>query len=233
MPRTLTAADALHPACHRPRSRRRRRRPAHAMKDLPARGARCSSAPCSWPGAVVLACFGAPRRRRPVALPRAAASSPRSPRRSRSACRSRPADRRCRCRTRWISRRCCCSAPTRRCSSRRSARGASARSARRRESPLHRTLFSMASLVLTVKAAGLVYAWLGGPPPGAAFSLLTIAQAARRRGHRLLRLQHGVRRDRHRPVDAAVDRCASGTRTSCGARRATSSAPAPRPSAPR
>ena len=34
----------------------------------------------------------------------------------------------------------------------------------------YRTLFSMASLVLTVKAAGLVYAALGGPPPGAALS---------------------------------------------------------------
>jgi diguanylate cyclase (GGDEF)-like protein/putative nucleotidyltransferase with HDIG domain len=33
-------------------------------------------------------------------------------------------------------------------------------------SPAHRTLFSMASLVLTVKATGLVYTWLGGPPPG-------------------------------------------------------------------
>jgi diguanylate cyclase (GGDEF)-like protein/putative nucleotidyltransferase with HDIG domain len=37
-------------------------------------------------------------------------------------------------------------------------------------SPAHRTLFSMASLVLTVKATGLVYTWLGGPVPGAAFS---------------------------------------------------------------
>jgi len=39
------------------------------------------------------------------------------------------------------------------------------------KSPLHRTLFSMASLVLTVKATGLVYTWLGGPPPGTAFTL--------------------------------------------------------------
>src|SRR2546422_9820151 len=37
-----------------------------------------------------------------------------------------------------------------------------------------RTLFSMASLVLTVKAAGLVYVWLGGRPPSEPFSLLTI-----------------------------------------------------------
>jgi len=34
----------------------------------------------------------------------------------------------------------------------------------------HRTLFSMASLVLTVKAAGVVYAWLGGVPVGDHFS---------------------------------------------------------------
>src|SRR5579871_1586916 len=34
----------------------------------------------------------------------------------------------------------------------------------------HRTLFSMASLVLTVKAAGAVYAWLGGMPVGDAFA---------------------------------------------------------------
>jgi diguanylate cyclase (GGDEF)-like protein/putative nucleotidyltransferase with HDIG domain len=37
-------------------------------------------------------------------------------------------------------------------------------------SPVHRTLFSMASLVLTVKATGLVYTWFGGPVPGAEFS---------------------------------------------------------------
>ncbi|OFW26171.1 MAG: hypothetical protein A3H97_15575 [Acidobacteria bacterium RIFCSPLOWO2_02_FULL_65_29] len=37
-------------------------------------------------------------------------------------------------------------------------------------SPLYRTLFSMASLVLTVKATGLVYTGLGGPAPGVEFS---------------------------------------------------------------
>src|SRR5262245_44532226 len=41
-------------------------------------------------------------------------------------------------------------------------------------SDVYRTLFSMASLIVTVKAAGLVYLWLGGPPPGTAFSLLAI-----------------------------------------------------------
>jgi diguanylate cyclase (GGDEF)-like protein/putative nucleotidyltransferase with HDIG domain len=40
--------------------------------------------------------------------------------------------------------------------------------------PLYRTLYSMASLVLTVKAAGMVYMWLGGAPPGSAFSLSSI-----------------------------------------------------------
>src|SRR5580765_4436492 len=40
----------------------------------------------------------------------------------------------------------------------------------------HRTLFSMASLVLTVKAAGVAYTWLGGPPPGQSFTMLTIAK---------------------------------------------------------
>ncbi len=42
------------------------------------------------------------------------------------------------------------------------------------KSPVYRTLFSMASLVLTVKAAGVVYTWLGGPAPGAPFSITTI-----------------------------------------------------------
>jgi diguanylate cyclase (GGDEF)-like protein/putative nucleotidyltransferase with HDIG domain len=43
-----------------------------------------------------------------------------------------------------------------------------------KRAPLYRTLFSMAALVVTVKATGLVYTWLGGPPPGAAFHLATI-----------------------------------------------------------
>ena len=37
-----------------------------------------------------------------------------------------------------------------------------------------RTAFSMASLVLTVKAAGWVYALFGGPPPFTPYTLLTI-----------------------------------------------------------
>jgi len=40
--------------------------------------------------------------------------------------------------------------------------------------PLYRTLYSRASLVLTVKAAGMVYMWLGGGAPGAPFALPAI-----------------------------------------------------------
>jgi diguanylate cyclase (GGDEF)-like protein/putative nucleotidyltransferase with HDIG domain len=42
------------------------------------------------------------------------------------------------------------------------------------KSPVYRTLFSMASLVLTVKLAGLVYGWFGGPAPDAQLTLTTI-----------------------------------------------------------
>src|SRR3954447_13130681 len=45
-------------------------------------------------------------------------------------------------------------------------------------SPIHRTLFSMASLVLTVKATRLVYTWLGGPPPGASISLFDFSSTS-------------------------------------------------------
>jgi diguanylate cyclase (GGDEF)-like protein/putative nucleotidyltransferase with HDIG domain len=40
--------------------------------------------------------------------------------------------------------------------------------------PVYRTLFSMAALIVTVKATGQVYTWLGGPPPGASFVLAAI-----------------------------------------------------------
>jgi diguanylate cyclase (GGDEF)-like protein/putative nucleotidyltransferase with HDIG domain len=40
----------------------------------------------------------------------------------------------------------------------------------------YRTLFSMASLVLTVKAAGLVYGWFGGVPPGVPISMSTLTK---------------------------------------------------------
>jgi diguanylate cyclase (GGDEF)-like protein/putative nucleotidyltransferase with HDIG domain len=42
--------------------------------------------------------------------------------------------------------------------------------------PTHRTLFSMASLILTVKITGVVYTLLGGPPAGADFTMTTIAR---------------------------------------------------------
>src|SRR5580765_9028457 len=44
------------------------------------------------------------------------------------------------------------------------------------KSPVYRTLFSMASLVLTVKFAGLVYTWLGGSGPESPLLLSTIAK---------------------------------------------------------
>ncbi len=44
------------------------------------------------------------------------------------------------------------------------------------KSPVYRTAFSMASLVLTVKFAGLVYSWLGGSTPGAPLTLGEIAK---------------------------------------------------------
>src|SRR5579872_3781421 len=40
----------------------------------------------------------------------------------------------------------------------------------------YRTLFSMASLVLTVKATGFAYAWLGGPTSTDQFSILTLSK---------------------------------------------------------
>jgi diguanylate cyclase (GGDEF)-like protein/putative nucleotidyltransferase with HDIG domain len=43
-----------------------------------------------------------------------------------------------------------------------------------KRAPLYRTLFSMASLVLTVKVTGFVYSWLGGPAPGQPFELASI-----------------------------------------------------------
>jgi diguanylate cyclase (GGDEF)-like protein/putative nucleotidyltransferase with HDIG domain len=43
-----------------------------------------------------------------------------------------------------------------------------------KRAPIYRTLFSMSSLVLTVKATGLVYGWLGGPASGQPFELAAI-----------------------------------------------------------
>src|SRR6185312_16989997 len=44
------------------------------------------------------------------------------------------------------------------------------------KSPIYRTAFSMASLVLTVKFAGLIYGWLGGSTPDTPLLLSTIAK---------------------------------------------------------
>ena len=68
----------------------------------------------------------------------------------------------------------------------------------------YRTLFSMASLVLTVKAAGWAYTLLGGAS-GTPFTAGLDRQAAGRRRHHLLRLQHAAHRDRDRPVHQADD----------------------------
>ena len=54
----------------------------------------------------------------------------------------------------------------------------------------YRTLFSMASLVITVKAVGVVYDWLGGRAPRSRFRSVAIREAAGRRGDDVLRLQH-------------------------------------------
>jgi diguanylate cyclase (GGDEF)-like protein/putative nucleotidyltransferase with HDIG domain len=40
----------------------------------------------------------------------------------------------------------------------------------------YRTLFSIAALMLTVKCAGVVYTWLGGPAPDEAFSLAAVTK---------------------------------------------------------
>src|SRR5947207_6864537 len=44
------------------------------------------------------------------------------------------------------------------------------------KSPVYRTLFSMASLVLTVKFAGLVYSWFGGSTPDSPLLLSNVAK---------------------------------------------------------
>src|SRR5438034_2506918 len=45
-----------------------------------------------------------------------------------------------------------------------------------RRSTTHWTLFSMASMVITVKAAGTVYTWLGGAPPSQALAFAALAK---------------------------------------------------------
>ena len=63
----------------------------------------------------------------------------------------------------------------------------------------------MASLVLTVKAAGWAFTLLGGTFARAVHAAVD-HQAAGRRGDHLFRLQHAADRHGHRPVDPAVDR---------------------------
>ena len=69
--------------------------------------------------------------------------------------------------------------------------------------PLHRTLFSMACLVITVQAAGAAYHLLGGVAGPARSG--DAAQAARRRRDDLLRRQHAGHRDGDRAVDQPGD----------------------------
>ena len=95
--------------------------------------------------------------------------------------------------------------------------------------PLHRTLFSMACLVITVQAAGAAYTLLGGRP--ANFELARAAEAARGRRDDLLRHQHAGHRDGHRALDAAVDPQGLERELPVERARATSSAPA-RPRSP-
>ena len=66
--------------------------------------------------------------------------------------------------------------------------------------PLHRTLFSIASLVITVQGAGLAFQLLGGAGVGDAVD--RDGAAAGRRGDGLLPAQHRPGRDGDRAVDA-------------------------------
>ena len=191
---------------HRPSSRRPR--------------AGCHHERSSDRGAALRRSRAAPRARSSLALLRAAHRSPtRCSSSSLLVCSSlasalkvnlplaHAAARRCRCRTRSISRRCCCSAPTRRCSSPRRARGASARSGRRSRSAPYRTLFSMASLVLTVKAAGSGLHVARRPAAGEPFTLLTIAKPLVGAATTYFVCNTLLDRDRHRPVDASSRSC--------------------------
>ena len=50
--------------------------------------------------------------------------------------------------------------------------------------PIHRTLFSMACLIVTVQAAGLVYHWLGGEPGAVSPLAITITRGCLRMAQR-------------------------------------------------
>ena len=99
------------------------------------------------------------------------------------------------------------------------------------KNPLHRTLFSMACLAITVQAAGFAYGMLGGVPGTLATTVAGVARplvgaATIYFVFNTCSIAIAIALD-----DAPAAASRSGTRTSCGARRATSSAPARPPSA--
>ena len=92
--------------------------------------------------------------------------------------------------------------------------------------PIHRTLFSMACAGPD-GAGGRAGLHAGSAArPGAVRPLADAAQAARRRGDDLFRLSTRCRSRPRSRCRRGSRSSTSGTRTSCGARRATSSAPA-------
>ena len=92
---------------------------------------------------------------------------------------------------------------------------------KKERNPPYRTLFSMASLVVTVQGAGLAF-WVleaaGSPEP-----MHGAAARARRRGDGLFPAQHGARRHGHRAWRRRSRSSRPGRPTSSGARPATSS----------
>jgi hypothetical protein len=96
--------------------------------------------------------------------------------------------------------------------------------------PIHRTLFSVASLVITVQASGLAFHLLGGTGANMTISELARPLVGAATAYFLLNtglVATAIALSTRTPILSAP-----GTTTSCGARRATSSAPAPRRSPP-
>ena len=112
--------------------------------------------------------------------------SRRSPRSSRSTCRSRAAARRCRCRTPSTSRRCCCSAPNETMIVAAASAWSQCTFRIKERNPRLPHALQHGVPGLTVQAAGCVYRWLGGTP-GDRLDAATLAEAARRRRDDLLR----------------------------------------------
>ena len=96
--------------------------------------------------------------------------------------------------------------------------------------PIHRTLFSMASLVITVQARAYAFHLLGGS--GAAMTISALARPLVGAATVYFLLNTGLVATRDRAARRARRSSAPGTTTSCGARRAISSAPAARRSPP-